>query len=162
MQPRSGDALGGTFVWQRRKVFRRRQRLYGLLARVSRTGSTKDRLYPIKNAFLPRNYPTNFPTIRREKKAADKTKTIYCIWTHIPYTIYGIRGWGSWIRTNEWRSQRHSENSKNGWKQPKNPIKSLDFDYLPHNLPHNCVVGHKRRMTNQGAHRNSDALLEFQ
>ena len=96
MQPRSGDALGGTLVRQRRKVFRGRQRLYGLLARVSRTGSAKARLYPIKNAFLPRNYPTIRPTIRREKKAAYKTKTIYCIWKHIHYTIYGIRGW-SWI-----------------------------------------------------------------
>ena len=41
---------------------------------------------------MPRNYPTIHPTIRREKKAADKTKTIYCIQMHIPYTIYGICG----------------------------------------------------------------------
>ena len=38
-------------------------------------------------------------------------------------------------------------------------MKSPDFDLLPHNLPHNYVVGHYFRMTNQGAHRCCDALL---
>ena len=50
--------------------------------------------FKIWSAFLPQF----FPQIGEEWNAPYKTKTIYCICKHIPYTIYGIRGWGSWIR----------------------------------------------------------------
>ena len=81
MQPRSGDALGGTLVRQRRKVFRGRQRLYGLLARVSRAGSAKDRLYPIKERLFPPQLPHNSPHNHRGEKSHRKNKK--------PYIVFG-------------------------------------------------------------------------
>ena len=115
----------------------------------------------LDSIFLPHNLPHKFPHNMGEICCAQKIKALYLAIVLLDTTRYMAVGWGSWIRTNEWRSQRHSENSKNGWKQPKNPIKSPDFNLLPHNLPHNCVVGHKRKTISQGAHRNSDALLGF-
>ena len=93
MQPRSGDALGGTLVRQRRKVFRGRQRLYGLLARVSRTGSAKDRLYPIKERLFTPQSPHDLPHNQKGEKSRRKNKN------HILYleahSLYNI--WYPWL-----------------------------------------------------------------
>ena len=93
MQPRSGDALGGALVRQGRKIFRDRQRLYGLLARVSRAGSAKDRLYPIKERLFTPQLPHNLPHNQRGEKSRRKNKN------HILYldahSLYNI--WYSWL-----------------------------------------------------------------
>ena len=53
------------------------------------------------NKIQSEKFPHFFPQSGEEENKPYKTKTIYCIWKHISYTIYGICGWGSWIRTNE-------------------------------------------------------------
>ena len=49
-----------------------------------------------KNKIQSEKFPHFFSQFGEEENKPYKTKTIYCIWMHIPYTIYGIRGW-SWI-----------------------------------------------------------------
>ena len=89
----SGHALGGAFLRQRRKVFRRGQRLYGLLARVSRTGSAKDRLYPIKKRlFYPAITPRSSPQSEGRKKPQIKQNHILYSEEHSLYNI-----WYPWL-----------------------------------------------------------------
>ena len=94
MQPRSGDALGGALVRQRRKVFRRGQRLYGLLARVSRARSAKNQLYPIKERLFTPQLPHNLPHNQKGEKSRRKSKN------HILYLIYSIlyNIWYLWLQ----------------------------------------------------------------
>ena len=80
-----------------------------------------------KIKFNPKSFPISFPNLGKRKSSHIKQKTIYCIWKHIPYTIYGICGWGSWIRTNEWRSQSPLQYPENCPKTGKKPIKMPVF-----------------------------------
>lgn len=93
MQPRSGDALGGTFVRQGREILCRRQRLYRLLAGVSRAGSAKDRLYPIKERLFTPQSPHDLPHNQKGEKSRRKNKN-HILYSEA-YSLYNI--WYPWL-----------------------------------------------------------------